>query len=459
MNGDKYNNDGTDMKLARTTLVMTALLGLAGCQSTSDKPKEVGVTNQESKADSYAIYEQAKSNYETWLATLKGSESLKLYSPDLYSELLESWEEAVEIYEDVAVDPAKATESYSVFSSGTYAENFTERLGVVEKNHKVLLALKETADVLLADSIAQMAYLDKIDAKKAYSSEYASVTRSYQGLYEEVEDGDLDDAQTSQVKFLTKAKGLEQKVVLKEFVTPLSKQLSKLRSEGFNRVAAISYAKAKAEVSVAENTVKANTRDLKIISEAVASAQFEIDHVKNTAAEVKLLANVDDEKFEPIILEFEGKLLTISKSIDGSDFRDQPLRVQTELIVDAIKQLHSENSTAELEGKIATLNEQHETMKEQVAKHNEVLAQEKEQQASLNKQLARTESHIASLEELIVNYKQQLQAPKDADESSVMPEAKSVESSESATKTVNEPLNEISDQSEKTKLEITNPES
>lgn len=396
------------MKLARTTLVMTALLGLAGCQSTSEQPKEVGVTNQESKTDSYAIYEQTKSDYEAWLATLKGAKSLKLYSPDLYSELLESWEEAVEIYEDVAVDPAKATESYSVFSSGTYAENFSERLVVVEKNHKKLLGLKETADALLADSIAQMAYLDDIGAKKAYSSEYASVNRSYRALYEDVEDGDLDDAQTNQVKFLAKAKGLEQKVVLKEFVAPLNTQLSKLRSEGFHRVAAISYAKAKAEISVADNTVKANTRDLKVITEAVASAQFEIDHVKNTAAEVKLLANVDDEKFEPIILEFEGKLLTISKSIDGSDFRDQPLRVQTELIVDAIKQLHSANSTDELESKIADLSKQNEAMKEQVAQHNAVLAKEKEQQASLNKQLTRTESHIASLEELIENYKQQL---------------------------------------------------
>ncbi len=447
-----------DMKLAHTTLVMAALLGLSGCQSTSEQPKEVGVTNQESKTDSYAIYEQTKSDYETWLATLKEAKSLKLYSPDLYSELLESWEDAVEIYEDVAVDPAKATESYSVFSSGTYAEKFSEHLVVVEKNHNKLLALKETADVLLADSIAQMAYLDDISAKKAYSSEYASVSRSYRALYEDVEDGDLDDAQTNQVKFLTKAKALEQKVVLKEFVAPLNKQLGQLRSQGFNRVAAISYAKAKAEVSVAENTVKANTRDLKVISEAVSSAQFEIDHVKNTAAEVKLLVNVDNGKFEPIILEFEGKLLTISKSINGSDFRNQPLRVQAELIVDAIKQLHSANSTDELESKIADLNEQNATMKEQVAQHNAVLAQEKEQQAGLNKQLARTESHIASLEELIANYKQQLQLPEEAAKATAETGTQAEESNEGAEETVTEAVTETVDESEKAKAEVTNTE-
>jgi|GEM_PF-1176305 len=405
------------MKILRTTLAISVLIAVAGCQSTAEEPREIASTNQETQQpNAFDVYEQSKANYESWLVTLKDAKSLKIYSPDLYAELLESWDEAVEIYEDIAVDPAKANESYSVFSSGTYADNFNQRLAIVEKNHAKLTELKVTADELLADSIAQMAYLDSIEAKAAYSSDYSSVVRSYRELFEYVEEGDLDDAQVEQVDFLNKAKKLEQKVVLKQHVLPLKNELKKLRSEGFNRVAAISYAKAKAEVNVAENTVKANTRDLKIIAEAVASAHFELDHVRNTAAEVKLLSSVDDEKFEPIVLEFEGKLLSISKAIDGADYRDQPLRVQTEMIVAGVKGLHSANSTDELESKIAGLNSQNEALKAQVAKQTEAIAQEQEKQASLTKQLTRTESHIASLEQLIANYKQQLQAKEGAPE-------------------------------------------
>ncbi len=92
------------------------------------------------------------------------------------------------------------------------------------------------------------------------------------------------------------------------FITPLQSDLKELRKDGFQKVAAISYAKAKSEIGSAKNVVQATPRDHELIESAVKDARFELSHVRNVANEVKLLSSVENKKFETIILEFENKL-------------------------------------------------------------------------------------------------------------------------------------------------------
>ena len=213
-----------------TTLAMGVLFGVVGCQSTPEEPREVQTNNQEQKeVSAFDAYEQSKSNYETWLVTLKESKDLKIYSSGLYADLLSSWNEAVEIYEVIAVDPAKVNESYSLFSSATYSEEFAERLSEVAKKHTAIMKIKAQADLILSDSQAQMHYLEQINAATFYANEYHALYRDYSELFEYIEDNELDDAQTEQVTFLNKAKALEVKVVLTSSRSPLSISLSLFR--------------------------------------------------------------------------------------------------------------------------------------------------------------------------------------------------------------------------------------
>lgn len=397
--------------MKRLTLLATGVLfAVAGCQSTSEEPREIQLNNQEQKEVTvFEAYEKAKLNYETWLVTLKDSKSLKIYSSDSYEELLNLWNEAVEIYEVIAVEPAQANESYSLFSSVTYAEKFTEQLAEVAEKHTAIMKIKAQADLVLSDSQAQINYLVQIKAATFFADEYNSLYDDYSELFTYIEDNEIADAQTEQVTFLNKAKALEIKVVLAKYITPLQKELNKFKNEGFHKVAAISYAKAEAEIRSASSVVKTNTRDLKVIDKAVADAEFELAHVRNISKEVKLLSSVKNDKFEPLVLEFERKLLSVSKALNGSDYRDQPMRLQTERIVNGVNKLHADKRTDDLEAKAALLN----TNIEQLTLFNTAqaksLAGNKNKIESLVKQLERSEFQIVSLQNLLDSYKQQLE--------------------------------------------------
>lgn len=405
------------MKYTKITIAIGLLMPIIGCQSTSDETSALVEKNQVAQEDSaYAAFQRIKGEYETWLEKLQESKSLKIYSTSQYRALLKEWNDAVDIYKEVSIDPSEATKSSSLFSSTTNAEAFDNHLKMVKEKHKNLLELKTIADDLLADAIAQKQYLDKLDAKTSYVHDYNRLVSSYNALFLEVEQGDLDDAQSKQVVFLNKAKDLEQKVVLKRYVKPLKVQLDSMRKQEFNEVAAISYAKAKAEIMAAEQVIRANTRDLDVIQQAVSASQFELEHVKSVALEVKKLASVENDKFEPTVLGFENKLLTLSQAVDNSDFRDQVLRLQAENILAGIQELKSELETAKLSHTASEtkLNDENRTLKQTLKDKVSALAQFEVDKQSLTKQVEQLTAHIENLETLVEVYKKQ-QLPSDTE--------------------------------------------
>ncbi|WED20745.1 hypothetical protein L3Q72_08815 [Vibrio sp. JC009] len=401
------------MKFVKTMVVAGAFLSLVGCQSTSDEPKQLEQTNSEAqKETSFAAYEKAKSDYESWLTKLQDAVSLKIYSKDLYKKMLVEWDDAVDVYEDIAKDPSVTTKSYSVFSSGTYIEHFEKYLNGVEENYTKLQELKVVADEVLGDAQAQMRYLDEIGAGKVYPSDYKKLASQYSDLFEDVEDGDIDDAQSGQVKFLNSAKMLEEKVVLKQYIEPLKKELAELRRQDFNDVAPISYAKTKAEIAAAEQTVRANTRDVEVIKLAVQDAQFELDHVKSVALEVKKLASVEDDKFESFVLEFENKLLKLSKALSNSDYRDNSLREQAEHILSDANEINSELEVSRLnhEESVNLLSDENKELKLKVKQESDKLTQAQSEKSMVMMQLEQSQSQISNLESLLEAYKSKLVA-------------------------------------------------
>ncbi|PML81254.1 hypothetical protein [Enterovibrio norvegicus] len=337
----------------RPALAVLIIASLSACQSTSEPRQAVSDTNKpamQENQNTLQVYEKAKSDYSAWFEKVAESKTLVIYSKGTVNTLFDAWDDAVDVYDEFASNPAKTMESYSVFSSGTYADKFNEYIATVSVQYDKLQGLKKTADSLLADSIAEMAYLNEIDAKSVYATKFRSVERDYYKLYSYVEDNEIDDAQVKQAEFLQKAKQLEALVAMKRNIAPLQTEIATLRKQGFKTVAPISYTKTSAALEQAQAVVNLNPRDAEAIGVAVEDVQFEIAHLKHIGQEVKKFKNVDDDEFEPLILELENRLHVIAQTLDDLDLRNTPMQRQADVLADKVAQL---NEKANLESAAA----------------------------------------------------------------------------------------------------------
>ena len=390
-------------KFQKCALVIVTGATLAACGSSSTKPAEVAgsVTPVDESVQAEGIYDAAKADYELWLKKLKDIEPLELYSKSLYKETLSAWAKAVDVYGDFADEPAKAVKDYSIFSSGTYADEFNEKLAIVKTKHEKLLQLKENADTILADSIDQMEYLDSIEAEKYFKQNYRSVKTAYVALFAYVADKDIADAQNKQAAFLSTAKKLEIKVVLKVNIEPLEKEVALLKKNGLGTLAPISFNKAQAELALATNEVENNARNEDVIKKATDKVKFEIDHTTQVANEVQRLRSTSNLKFEAVALEIENRLLEISKAINDSDFRNKSVRVQTDMIVELIEELTDTNAQTELENKIASLESKLDANQDKLGQEQDALKESNKQQQVLRERIESLQQQLTLKQSLI----------------------------------------------------------
>ncbi|WP_193251937.1 DNA repair protein [Vibrio navarrensis] len=395
------------MKKMKLALAVSMLLTIVGCQSTPEENATASETNQASQ-DTGAPFKGVQKSHKYWVETLAEVSALNVYAPENYRELLNAWKEAGKIYAEIEKEPSLAGKSYSLFSSDTYAQAYDEQIKLVEQNYRALETLKQKADVILADSIAQMEYLDEIDAVSYYKADYDRLAVQYKKLFTYVVVDELEEAQAKQVEFLNNAKQLEIKVVKKIYILPLHQELKTLKKEDFNEVAPVSFATAENVVNIAANIAQTNPRDKTAIEQAVFNAKFEIEHVKQVTHQVKLLASVEDEKFENSVLEIENKLLAISKAVDGSDYRNVMLREQTEKILASVEKMHAADKTSDLADEVTALKRKVSELNAKNSEQQKAAEKASKREASLQAQIDREASHIKSLEELIANLKQQL---------------------------------------------------
>lgn len=193
------------MNQLRKALVASALVTLIGCQSTPKEGQQAVQTNQELQ-QANAEFAKIQTMQSEWTKTLATVAELKIYSPSDYAALVKSWNEASDLYNVMEKNPNVTTEDRSFFSSQSYAKAYQAKIAAVDALHQTLLTFKGKADVLLADSIAQMHYLEKIFAKRHFPSEFRSLTVSYNKLFAYVKNDDLEDAQDKQVEFLDQGK-------------------------------------------------------------------------------------------------------------------------------------------------------------------------------------------------------------------------------------------------------------
>lgn len=393
------------MKSLKTTIAIGLLASMAGCQSTS-KPETLETVTNVEQVRAIGYYEAIKADQVKWADVIANVADLKLYSSTAYSELVGAWEDTVEVFEEMEADPTITTDSYSIFSSGSYADKHRELLAEVVKWHTALTELKQTADRELKDSREQIEYLATIEAARMFPSDYKSIYDAYKGLFEYIADNDLPKAQETQIKFLAKAKTLEENVVLKKYISPLKSRLSEQRTSRLHTVAPISYAKAKGELAKSEQIVKANTRDLEIITKAVSDTEFKLDHVVSVANEVRYLSKVKNGKFESVVLRYEAKILLLSKLLSDADYRDVALMDQIGKIIEDVEQQHADADSLKSEGSIelAKLMASNEDLKSKLSKAMTKSVSDDADNSALKAQLTREQEHSEQLAQLLKSF-------------------------------------------------------
>ncbi|CAH6884453.1 ATPase [Vibrio chagasii] len=395
------------MRANKVALVLSMLFAISGCQSTPSEQTDANQTtnnNNESAAEVRSFH-SVQVVYTEWQSKLESHAQLSLYAPENYNELLDAWEDAESIYADLLEDETRLTKSYSIFSSLTYAEAFDEKIALIKSNYDAILVLKKKADRVLADSIVQMDYLKYLGADTMFASSYKRLYSEYSELFEYVLVDELEDAQEAQVEFLNNARLLEVKVAHKKYIEPLKDELEYLEDEDFDDVVPLTFAKASAQIALAENQVKASPREKSIIEDAVRAAEFELDHVRSVAHEVKVLASVKGDKFEQSVLNAENQLLSISQVINDEDYRDVVLRLQSQKIVASIKALKSSDMTALLKSEIESLTEQVATLENANQQQAQQLSEATKRSQLLDEQITKSDAHIKSLEELVDSLK------------------------------------------------------
>lgn len=129
------------MSTRKLIVVLLCVLGVASCASTPPvndaranlSPKELELTRNKE-------FEQLTATYTYWSKALEGAESLRIYAPENYREMMSSWKSAHDLFIEIRKDPNQIDNKHSVFSSETYAVGFRDRINTVEYNYRAIQA-------------------------------------------------------------------------------------------------------------------------------------------------------------------------------------------------------------------------------------------------------------------------------------------------------------------------------
>jgi uncharacterized phage infection (PIP) family protein YhgE len=340
-------------------LVMMCVLGVASCSSTQPvndtranlSPKELELTRNKE-------FDRLTATYTHWSKVLKGAESLRVYAPENYREMISSWKSAHELFIEIRKDPNQIDSKHSVFSSETYAVGFRDRINTVEYNYRAIKGLKKQADALLAPAMTEMTYLNEIEAGRYFKHAMNTLSRDYQSLFEHLVVSEAELAASHQERFLENARALEVRVIDAKYVKPLEQRLASLASARYNVLAPVSYDYVEQRVHELSEFVNRAPRSFVDIDEQVERIDFQFRRLESVVQEVTKLVNVEKSQFEPFVLEAESRMYQISSVAKGNDYRDQPLLSQSNRIAHDVERIKAADNTRALKKENALLKQQ-----------------------------------------------------------------------------------------------------
>ena len=317
--------------LITTSILATAII-LSGCQSTADQLVEQQQQTQENN-EHFLVVKNAIDTLTTRFEEAKEAD-LAYFATDIFEDATDKKEDADDQFDDIRFAPDKATESKTerILSDVSSANQYLDQA----------LLIKQSAEIVLAESFEQNKVLKELGAEKLYGREFHEAQGRLSDLVELVADGKQEKAQIKQASLLPLLFSLEIKVVKDKELGELRKRLVTLRKAQINTIAPISYEKTIGLAQSAESMISTDPKDIDAIRKSVALAIFDAKHTQNIAIEVKRLRAMKKGDYEDYILDFENKLDSVSQVLKGVDLRDEVLSEQTTRLVSQGEALNTE---------------------------------------------------------------------------------------------------------------------
>ncbi len=224
------------------------------------------------------------------------------------------------------------------------------------------------------------------DARKADASKYASelwqkAEEQFKEAGEELEDGDMQDAQEEGKLAEEIYRNAELAGIKSAYLDATWRLIETAKNEDAEDFTPMIYAKAIALVTETEKELNANRYDADLPRSLAMQAQYEANHTLFLTRFIKDFENTD-KTMEQLLLESEKPLLLISSAFDYEAKFDKSTMEIAQEIFDKISTIKNENQ--KMNDNIAELNQQLEIMKEELGG----ITQEKSELAEKMQKLA-----------------------------------------------------------------------
>ncbi|MCW8956458.1 MAG: hypothetical protein OQL09_06215 [Gammaproteobacteria bacterium] len=201
------------------------------------------------------------------------------------------------------------------------------------------LDIKANVKLSLADALAELDVLKRIDEAKKYTGHIQDYSEDVIDLIKEIEAGKINEAMQGQAKLLKDMLGLEIKIVSEKNLAPVKAMLEKAEDAEADELAKITFKKAEQELQRAEKIIRANYRNEELVKNASAQALREARHAFYVAEEVKTLKELKPKATEEKILYIESLLERVNQKFNNQPVTGHSLYEQSTIISQRLEAL------------------------------------------------------------------------------------------------------------------------
>ena len=354
-------SDSAPISYSKFIVLLIILTFLSACAS--GVSKSVKVTDDDVAKYNIMTPAEAINSLEKEMQTAK-DQNLPLYTPSHYKE-------ADSLLNAAKKDIEKKKKKADIIRKIAKADRVLAKAKIMKKEVE-----SELGELLTINS-----NLINLEAPQVFSKDYKSLKKDLTALTIKVEKNKAHKIEKSRTKLLKQLIALEIKSIKHAALKEANKIKAQAKKKNALKLAPKTYANAVTIYQASEATISQEPHNKENVAKASESAVFAAKHALNVTERVIELQKQYKKSPESVIIEEENRILNISKAINDSDFRDQPINEQITLLIETIDKLNSDNK----------INEENSST---IATMEKELAEKVKSQTALNKELDKAKTDL-----------------------------------------------------------------
>ena len=355
-------NNSTLASFSQLIILLFILNLLTACAS--GVSKSVKVTDDDIAKYNVMTPDEALSSLEKQIQTAK-DQNLPLYTPSHYKE-------AETLFNTAKKDIEKKKKKVDIIHKIAKADR------ILAKAH----TKKKDVESELGELLTVHRNLIKLETPKVFTKDYKTLKKELTALTVKVEKNKANKIEKNKNKLLKKFIALEVRSIKYAALHEADEIKAQAKQKKALKLAPKTYANAVTVYQESEALISQDPHNNESVKKASETAIFAAKHALNVTERVIELQKQYKKSPETIIIAEENRILDISKTIDNSDFRDQPINEQVSSLIKIIEKLINEKQS----------NENSATT---IAAIKKELKEKEESHSSLNKELEKTKTDLA----------------------------------------------------------------